>query len=182
MNYKTHQVGGLLVGTATAVITTTLDQSQNSIYTAAVIPLASVVSSIWPDLDKAGTHASNRHPILHSFFGLLGHRGVSHSALIPLISLVAVFLYRQVLFTNGILGYLGFSIWLGLSVGYLSHLMFDIITPMGVPLFAPLSFKYYSILRLNNNRDGLFVLLFALILTVPLAVVLIQKYRIILGI
>lgn len=61
---------------------------------------------------------------------LFGHRGITHSLLIP-----GVIFGTELLF--------GGNHWL--SFGYLTHILGDLMTPKGVPLFSPLLKSNFSL-------------------------------------
>ena len=57
----------------------------------------------------------------------LKHRGIMHSLTVPLLIYLVYFAFMR---NNLILPFV---------VGYISHLLLDMLTPMGVPLFMPIS-------------------------------------------
>ncbi len=87
------------------------------------------------------------------------HRGIGHSIfwIIPLISM----------------GFLNYGLALALIIGFMSHILFDIFTTHGVPIFYPLSKTSFVSLRMQNriktstNKDKA-VFIFISILLVPL--------------
>lgn len=174
MNYKVHKLGGIMFGIAAADVMATTYVGHMAPYAIVAIPFVSAFASSLPDLDKANTHASNRMPHLSKLFQLLGHRKLSHSALIPLSLLVlGIFLSFSLSF-NPIISACVLSLFVALSVGYFCHIMYDIITTMGVPLFSPIKNDSYSVGFLKNKEDGPKIAIFTAILMLPLALTLLR--------
>lgn len=131
--------------------------------------LCLIVGSLAPDIDGDGS-ITKPGTIMRGFFP----RGVAR-LLDELTSLVAAIV-------RAIFGHRGFFHWLSLPLcliilaylssstplfwfawGYLWHLLADLITPMGIPLLAPLNFNKYS-LRLCKTGSLLEKLIFLLLL------------------
>lgn len=89
------------------------------------------LSSVLPDIDKRTSWIGRRVKILSYIIeNIFGHRGAFHSLLFTLLFSYIVFCYTS---TN---------ITLAFIVGYSSHLLVDLFTPMGVPLFYPFKGKF----------------------------------------
>jgi inner membrane protein len=87
-----------------------------------------VTGSLLPDVDHPQSWVGRRtRPVSTAIAAVLGHRGVTHSA-IALVGLVVLLLH-----TGNRSG--GVS---ALAVGYLSHLAADMLTPRGLRLAWPL--------------------------------------------
>src|SRR3954453_671044 len=87
-----------------------------------------VAGSLLPDVDHPQSWVGRRtRPVSTAIAAVLGHRGVTHSA-IALVGLVVLLLH-----TGNRSG--GVS---ALAVGYLSHLAADMLTPRGLRLAWPL--------------------------------------------
>ncbi len=87
-----------------------------------------VAGALLPDIDHPQSWVGRRsRPVSTLVSRVLGHRGVTHSAL-AVAALVALLLHR------------GYSrdITAALAVGYLSHLAADLLTPRGLRLAWPL--------------------------------------------
>lgn len=74
------------------------------------------------------------------------------------------------LFADYMVEYLGYY-FIGLSVGYLSHLLVDMLTVSGVPLLYPHSNKMYRIGNLVTGEDDKWVCKILAIVTVILVIV-----------
>lgn len=92
--------------------------------------LAGVLFGAWlPDIDHPQSSVGRRFwPLSWLISKIFGHRGITHSAIGA--SLV---LYGAYYLLNG-----HFVVWLGLALGYVSHLIGDMLTVSGCPLFWPL--------------------------------------------
>ena len=88
-------------------------------YPIACIPLA-MIGSILPDADHKNSIISNILPL----YLITKHRGILHSIFIPLLLL---------------------PLSLPLSIGYLSHLVLDMMTTSGIKPLYPLYKKKFSI-------------------------------------
>src|SRR3989344_1487532 len=86
------------------------------------------LGSLLPDVDHPESFlGKNIRPVSTFFVLIFGHRGIFHSLFIP------IFLYVFfVLFLNFPL------VGIGLTLGYLSHLISDAFTPQGIGFFHPL--------------------------------------------
>lgn len=113
--------------------------------TAMHVPLApallglavATVSGLAPDLDTPGSTLGRKLPFISYPLGaVLGHRGLTHS----LIACVAcVFGIGWVATKAGAAdtSWLTLGITAPFIVGYLSHVLADMLNPMGVPFFWP---------------------------------------------
>ncbi|MGC8815480.1 MAG: metal-dependent hydrolase [bacterium] len=100
-----------------------------------VNPLLSIVGALIPDIDITwGKYFRN------NFW--LSHRGFTHHFIIPLILLILSIFYNKFSF-----------ILLPISVGYFSHLLADLLTINGIPLF----FSYYPRISLKLLKTGSFL-------------------------
>lgn len=129
MTWRTHLMGGL------AMLWLLAPASPDTLVLA-TIPAA--LGALLPDLDAGESKLSYASmygkaplkPLSVQLFRRLGHRGVLHSFLAWVV----------VTLTGGILSGLAvhtLAPGVGLSLGYLSHLLLDACTRSGVPLFWP---------------------------------------------
>ena len=85
-----------------------------------------VLCSVLPDIDMPMSRIGRRHRIVSSLLNVVfGHRGFVHTVF-PALGLFAL-LYS--------LGY--FILGMAAFLGYMSHLVLDMLTPEGVRLFHP---------------------------------------------
>lgn len=84
-----------------------------------------ILGSILPDIDHEGSKINHILPLTKQFAKFFRHRGFFHSVF-PIV----FFLLLEYLFN---LYGIGFSI----SIGYLSHLLSDCLTPLGIDFLHP---------------------------------------------
>lgn len=108
-----------------------------------------VAGSLLPDIDHPGSAIGRRTRPLSDLAGLiLGHRGFTHS-LLSLIAWAIALLYAGISELD----------WLiAISLGYLSHLFGDWLTPRGVPLFWPRKTMYCAPFLIKTGGAGEFLL------------------------
>ncbi len=142
MTGRTHDIAGL---SALLLVIVLLPQiPEMTVATAITAFGANFVGSLFPDIDqptsdlwdnfRGGTVVSK---FVCKFLG--GHRHISHSIIgvILFATLIAWFLkllQSIVLIDMGI-------VWYSFMIGYLSHILFDMPTKEGVPLFWPIMWK-----------------------------------------
>jgi len=118
---KTHLVGGLIAG---ALIVPYVTTSSSELFIA-----CAGLGALLPDIDSPNSLFGRKiKPISYLIQSTMGHRGIFHSLFIAAVLFIAL----QILLPNYALA---------ITIGYLSHLLLDMLTPSGVPLFWPLSFN-----------------------------------------
>ncbi len=143
----THLGFGLLMGTA---------------FHSKYASILSGIGSLLPDIDANNSiinkliHSSkkNKDKNKKNRNNLLKHRGIMHSLTVPLLIYLVYFAFMR---NNLILPFI---------VGYISHLLLDMLTPMGVPLIAPVSnkcFKIVSGIKTASFEDYVLGIVFYLI-------------------
>lgn len=159
--------------------------------------VAGAIGSAIPDIDHPNSHVSRKNPlislIVQLFLGManlfttillflcfwidnnrkaaiksgMGHRGIFHTLVMGL----AIF------YVSGLLAYLnafyGHIVQIGLTAGYLSHLLVDMMTTGGVMLFYPIiTFHFrWPLLNLKTGKNetlGKILILLVGIITVYL--------------
>ena len=132
MLYRTHIASSLALGTALIVVS---DFPFSIGYVAGV-----VLGSLLPDIDEPNSYIGQRSfGLAHLVKKRFGHRGMTHSLLCWLgISIICLF------FSN--------PFTLGISIGYFFHLLGDLFSISGIPLFAP--FKKDKIKMWLRYRTG----------------------------
>lgn len=117
MLYRTHVVSSLAVGTALVVAT-------DYPYTVDLVA-GLMIGSVLPDIDEPNSFIGRRSFGLASLINrLFGHRGFTHSLTCWII--LAIF---SLLYSN--------PFTIGISLGYLFHLMGDLFSTSGLRLFIP---------------------------------------------
>lgn len=130
MLWKTHVVGGLLVGALIAPQVTNGDLSTQVVFIA-----CAGIGALLPDIDSIHSKVGRALlPVSATIQLLLGHRGVFHSLLLPILLFGSFKIFLPIYTVY----------YLPLFVGYISHIVLDMFTPEGVPLLWPLS-KHFSI-------------------------------------
>jgi len=111
-----------------------------------------VAGSLLPDVDHPRSWVGRRsRPISTAIAALLGHRGVTHSAL-AVLGLTVLLLYAG--YRRG-----GVS---ALVVGYLSHLAADMLTPQGLRLAWPHRRTWgFPLCRTGSPTESIIVLVLA---------------------
>lgn len=111
---------------------------------------AVLLGSLLPDLDHPGSILGRLFRIISlPLSKLCGHRGFTHSLLA--LSALAILWETQVTTHWQIASDISHA----LLLGYLSHLLADILTPAGVPFLWPLKLRFaLPILRKKNNKKG----------------------------
>lgn len=165
MNYKAHSVGGVCSGLAFSIAT--MPQENQFLYVSA-ITASSLLGSLLPDIDEPNSFIGKKVWLLSKLIKFTtGHRGVFHTLAIVLIFPLIYFLTKdnEIFLKLSWFPYKNFII--GLIIGYLSHLLMDSMTEMGVPLLWPLTKEKISIMKLRTNRhEWIAIFLFVLLVIV----------------
>lgn len=133
MRYQTHILTSVTAGVA-LVHGTSIDPSVGFF-------VGLIAGSLLPDVDEPNSYIGKRTSVkvLNSRFGfssmvkgIFGHRGFTHSLLAALIMFIPYFVFgstTESIFVQNIL--------FGLGFGYLFHILGDMLSKSGVPLFMP---------------------------------------------
>lgn len=125
MRYHTHVVTSCIAGITVAGIM--------DIDVSAPLIAGLVIGSVFPDIDEPNSYIGKRSlGTSYIINALFGHRGLTHS-LLPFILLVLLTIKFPV------------SMLIGFTAGYLFHILSDMFSKSGVPLFLPFSNKKYAI-------------------------------------
>lgn len=133
MTYKTHVTFAFAVATPIAFLHYGEMTSGCILFF-----LALSIGALAPDLDEEGSYLSRKIPIFPMIFQLFGvtHRGITHR----LISVVALLVIAGIFVLGGELSSDGISAFVGFSLGYLLHLVGDMLTKGGInKFFYPIS-------------------------------------------
>lgn len=123
-----------------------------------IIP-AAVVTCLMPDIDHPMSFLGQRLPwISRPVARIFGHRGFTHS-LLAIIGALALF-YLQLPESKSMPA----DTIQGMVVGYLSHIIGDMLTPAGVPLLWPCRWRFrLPVLMAQKNHQPERVLCIALL-------------------
>ena len=111
-----------------------------------IIP-GSLLTCLLPDIDHPKSLLGQRLKwISHPIARLCGHRGFTHSLLVVF---AGIFLFRSH-FPHGWI--IPVDALQAMIVGYLSHILADMLTPAGVPLLWPCRWRFR--LPLINSKQG----------------------------
>lgn len=133
-----------------------------------IIVMLSVVTSAFgsllPDIDMHSTTMGHRHRIISKAVNKVGggHRGITHTLLVP--ALVFAFYYFVRTYLAGMPGLVTFiaSLLFGFEAGYLLHIFADMFNGKGCPILWPLSSNKISFMDLPSSGKVPYV--FAIVL------------------
>jgi len=181
MNYHTHRIAGICLGTAAGLF---LEQKAPVV---GLLAIAGGVGGLLPDIDEPNSYFGKHFTfIAKPMKKFLGHRSLTHSIL-GVILLFAIFVLLSYI-KNENAPYILIGIYIlfiiicfptlsfiligglyaisqtgmawedayiftafGFVLGQISHLFMDLITINGIPVFYPFSKKRYSLLPLHTN-------------------------------
>lgn len=147
MRYKTHLVGGLLLGCVTASKVT----GDSASMVKAVFIAGSVAGSLFPDIDHKGSYLGRRARIASTITSsVFGHRGAFHSPFFIGGLTFLLYMLSRLFVVSSLIKY----IFIGFYVGNLSHIFLDMLTVSGVPIFYPLSKKKVSLVGVKTGGTG----------------------------
>lgn len=133
-NYKTHEIAGISI--AIIIIFIIYNIGNVNYINFLLILLGAYIGSLLPDLDSQGSYISNKtKPFSTLTNNIFTHRGMTHSLIFWMILNIVMIIGANILLESFRIN----SIYLviGLSFGYLSHLLMDSLTKSGVKLFYP---------------------------------------------
>lgn len=164
MKYKTHLVGGLLLGTATVGVASGLAGGGEVASPELIYMGGAVIGSLFPDIDHKGSYIGRRMKITSGIISsLFKHRGATHSPIIMGGFVSLLYLLSRAFFPLDIIPIL----LSGFFVGIISHILLDMITKGGVPLLYPLIDKKINLTNMKTGSSGenfvLFLMVIALV-------------------
>lgn len=169
ITYKTHSGGGLFLGMLLILplfkhYILNLDLIDFMI-SFLILIMTLHIGSLLPDIDHPKSYIGKRLPSISSFFkhNNIMHRELTHS-LYAILSILLFFLCINLLLKvfflslyNSIYHYI-FAGQFGILIGYLSHILLDMISPHGVCLLYPLKKKYrlciFNMITLNSPEES----------------------------
>lgn len=157
MNHRAHEIGGVCAATIAGAVCYKHDMiGQNILFICVPLIFGGYTGGLLPDIDKTGTKMGKKFRLLSTLIAhLFGHRGATHSLLALLI--VGLLFFIPVIYLDGLLKFIYLQFEFGLLVGYLSHLILDSSTKMGVPFLYPFIKKKYNISHLTTGKDDFLV-------------------------
>lgn len=166
MNYRTHKIGGICAGIVTSTLLFMDNPSPTTLISSLLLISGASLGSIMPDIDKSTTKIGKKFllkPISLYIQKKYGHRTITHSLIVSLIGL-SLLVYSSCMF-RGIAYYLYSNLVIGFSIGYMSHLLLDLLTVQGVPLFYPFDKTKYRICKFKTSKHEEFVSSLCLVTT-----------------
>lgn len=166
LNNKTHKIGGVCLGMITSTILSSNDLSFDGLLSSGLIITGSIVGSLAPDIDHPESKVGRKfvlRPISILINKLFGHRTITHSLVTSSIMFLLLFAFANSL--NGFLKFICINSVIGFCVGWLSHLLLDIITVKGIPIFYPIVKKKYNLLSFKTTKDEDLVSIITMLLT-----------------
>lgn len=162
---KTHKIGGICAGIiTTSVLLQATDFSQEAVITAPLLIASATVGSLIPDIDHPNSKLGSRiRPVSKLINKMVGHRGFTHTIFALLILSFGLFMLNMYLPVS--LQPYGWAVVIGTVVGYASHLFLDVLTPSGVPLFAPFMSKSIRLARLTTGKYDTLVSVAMIVMT-----------------
>ncbi|PRO65946.1 metal-dependent hydrolase [Alkalicoccus urumqiensis] len=145
MRYYSHLTAGYAASLAVSTIPLLPAPSWSAAGGAGLI-----LGSLLPDIDQAQSFIGRRSRGLASIIQLLfGHRGLTHSGI--------------VLFGAGTVWFTAGTFFSALAFGVIVHLLADLCSRGGIPLFAPFDKKRTSIPLYRTGKFSEYVVTFCLI-------------------
>lgn len=134
MTYKTHVAGAIALTLLIDTQLTLTPKQELWLYSSCVL------GALIPDIDHPTSKINKCNPFTGIIGDLIGHRTITHS-------------FTGLLIFDLILWIANFeSIILGFNIGYISHLILDMMTVSGIPLLYP-NKKRYRIMKLKTNTE-----------------------------
>ena len=152
MLYKTHITTSLCAGIGLTMMT---DISLTASFMGGVL-----IGSLLPDIDEPNSYVGSRTKGLsHTVKLVFGHRGFTHS-----LTCTALVFLLYLFFPN--------HFFLGLTFGFLFHILGDMLSVSGVPLLLPFTKKRFRIPLYQTGQVSekiIFLLAFILFLYLLIA-------------
>ena len=139
--FKTHVLFGFFIGALLFLINKSI-----------LFLLLIILGSIFPDVDEHKSFIGRRLPVISRILNFLfGHRGIFHTIFIGMIIFIGFYLSGFLL------------LGLGFFIGYLSHLLLDSLTLLGVKLFWPITnLQLRGFVRTGGFTEYLFFIILSI--------------------
>ena len=166
MTGKTHEKIGFLTPILLTSIYCVKQKTGINFLDIALLTAFSTFGSTLPDIDQTQSKSGRKLPIISYGIKLVnkiskklkikriiqasGHRGITHSFLVWFLLFVLFVTCNQNFhFVNTIV----YSVY-GLFLGVGTHLLLDMLNPTGIPLFAPVSYINFHILKIRTDSKA----------------------------
>lgn len=166
MNNKTHKIGGVCSGLIASTLLFSNNFGVEGLLSSTLIVSGATIGSLAPDVDHPESKVGRKFilkPISIFINKVFGHRTITHSVVMS-IFMTIILLSSTLLFT-GISNFIYSNIIIGFCVGWFSHLLLDLLTVKGIPVFYPFIKKKYNLLRFKTNKDEEFVSILVILIT-----------------
>lgn len=166
MNNKTHKIGGVCSGLIASTLLFSNNFGVEGLLSSALIVSGATIGSIAPDIDHPESKIGRKFilkPISIFISKVFGHRTITHSVVMS-IFMTMILLSSTLLFT-GISNFIYSNLIIGFCVGWFSHLLLDLLTVKGIPVFYPFIKKKYNLLKFKTSKDEEFVSILVILIT-----------------
>jgi len=124
-----------------------------------------MLGSIFPDIDIANSYINKKLKIPSILTKInFKHRGLFHSLIIPLaLLLLSLTTPKQPIIS---------LILISFSLGFISHIILDSLTPAGIAFFWPLPIKFKGPIKTSSFKETILFIAMAIILTIVWFIIL----------
>lgn len=164
-NYKVHFLSGFLL--SVSICYTIMDKLSSCVFgyefniiTYIIICVMCCLGSLLPDIDNPNSKLGSKiRPISTEINLVFGHRTITHSIIINTFFIAIIFTWCLKNF-NGDYNILVSII--SLYMGIICHILFDMATPSGVPIFYPITNKRYKLQKYPIIIVAIFLIIYVL--------------------
>ena len=154
MMFKTHVVAGALTGLALYSALPDAANVADDMVMAGMTIGGAMFGSMFPDIDKPSSKLGRKvKPISYVINFLFGHRGFTHSLPFLVLFTAVAWFYLSKNVDADLFFYLKYAI-VGFDIGFISHLILDIMTKEKIPLFYPFQSKKHGFALHLMKTDG----------------------------
>lgn len=166
MNNKTHKIGGICSGLIASTVLFSNTFNVEGLVSSVLIVCGASVGGLAPDIDHPESKVGRKlllKPISILINKVFGHRTITHSLVMSIF--MTILLISSTNMFSGILKFIYSNLVIGFCIGWLSHLMLDLITVKGIPIYYPFIKKKYSLLKFKTNKDEELVSMIVILIT-----------------